>query len=115
MRQAGILAAAGIVALETMVERLKQDHAHARQLAGFLETLSGIELENNQPPTNMLFFRLTENSTVGSDELVERMKARDVILSGSRGGRYRLVLHAGIDDEDLEVVQSVFREILGSA
>jgi threonine aldolase len=115
MRQAGILAAAGIVALETMVDRLKDDHARTRQLAAFLGQLPGIALENDQPPTNMLFFHLQDDSPLGADGLVERMLARNVILSGSRGGRFRLVLHSGIENGDLETIQSAFGEVFGIA
>lgn len=115
MRQVGVLAAAGIVALETMIERLKEDHARARRLAEFLGTLRTVELENPEPPTNMLFFRLAGSSPVGPEELVERMAARDVIISGARAGRFRLVLHAGIDDADLDRVEAGLREILDGA
>jgi len=112
MRQAGVLAAAGIVALETMVDRLKDDHARTRRLATYLASLEAIELENTAPPTNMLFFRLTEVSPIGPDALVEGLAARDVIISGSRAGRFRLVLHSGIDDADLELVEAGLGELL---
>jgi threonine aldolase len=115
MRQVGVIAAAGIVALETMIERLKQDHARARRLAKFLGTLGTVELENPEPPTNMLFFRLAGSATVGPEELVERMAARGVIISSARAGRFRLVLHAGIDDADLDRVEAALGEILDGA
>ena len=114
MRQAGVLAAAGIIALETMVTRLAEDHARTRQLAAYLDTLPAVALENKAPPTNMLFFRLKNESPVNSEELVERMAAKGVIISGARAGRIRLVLHSGIDDDDLELVESVLGDTLGS-
>ena len=60
MRQAGIIAAAGIYALEHMVDRLADDHATARQLADGLRRVPGIELEQPAPPTNIVFWRLAD-------------------------------------------------------
>jgi threonine aldolase len=112
MRQVGVLAAAGIVALETMIERLKEDHARTRQLAGFLGRLEAVELENPEPPTNILFFQLTSRSPITPEALVEQMAAREVVISGARAGRFRFVLHSGIDDADLDRVEAALHEIL---
>jgi len=115
MRQAGILAAAGIVALETMVERIAEDHARTRALAGVLTTLPGVELEPLNPQTNMLFFRLTEAAPLDGESLITSLEERDVIMSPSRSGRFRLVLHADIDDGALEHVMESFREVFHAA
>ena len=115
MRQAGILAAAGIVALETMVERIAEDHARTRALAEVLSTLPGVELDPRNPPTNMLFFQLTETAPLNGKELVKALNERDVIMSSSRSGRLRLVLHADIDNAALEHVMDSFKEIFNAA
>jgi len=112
MRQAGVLAAAGIVALDTMVDRLADDHAHARQLGDFLGRFPDIRLELDVPPTNMLFFQLDPACEVSPQGLVDAFAARGITIAGSRGGRFRFVLHSGIDDQALGRVEAALVEIL---
>ena len=64
MRQAGVLAAAGIVALETIVERLQEDHRRTKQLSKALKTLPGVVIENDPPSTNMIYMQLTDEAAV---------------------------------------------------
>jgi threonine aldolase len=66
MRQVGILAAAGLVALEHMIERLDDDHAHARQLAEGLGALPAIELDPQPPASNMVYFNLAASVALSS-------------------------------------------------
>jgi threonine aldolase len=103
MRQAGILAAAGIVALETMVDRLAEDHARAKVLANRLTQLPHIEFEMGLPQTNMVFPSISKNLQIDAPELVKRLKEKG-ILAGSVGPyRLRLVTHYGIEDNDIDM------------
>lgn len=112
MRQAGILAAAGIVALETMVHRLAEDHARARLLADGLAGNPGIFLDPGSPATNMVFCSLSEDVPVSAPEVsrsLERFGVR-VGIVGSR--RFRLVTHYWIDDNGVAQAVKAFGEVL---
>jgi threonine aldolase len=105
MRQAGILAAAGIVALETMIDRLADDHANARRLAEGLASIPGIALDPARIKTNIVFFDVTSGMTAW--QLAERA-ARDGALIGVNGERrIRAVTHYGIERADIETALSV--------
>lgn len=112
MRQAGVIAAAGIVALESMVERLADDHRRARQLAEGLVEIPGLELTKGSPNTNMVFFRLTSQASLGVNELIAGMKERGFLLMAPGKDEIRLVTHRDIDDYDVEAFLRAMREIL---
>jgi threonine aldolase len=113
MRQVGIVAAAGIVALNTMVDRLADDHAHARRLALGLAKIPGISIDPEGLPTNLVFFDITAGDPV---DLTRRINAQ-----GIRGGapirRWRFATHHGIDASDvdyaLDIIDTTFREHTG--
>ncbi len=109
MRQAGIIAGAGIYALENMVDRLTEDHENARVLAAGLEDISGIELAP-PPQTNMVFFTL-EGWDLG--ELVRRLQQVGV-LCFDEGGRIRMVTHYGIQRADVEETVARMRSVLAA-
>jgi len=98
MRQAGIIAAAGIVALETMVDRLAEDHDNARLLAQGLAGIAGLRLVPPQVDSNMVFVTL---DGVDSLELAGRISQAGVLCL-DEGGRVRLVTHYGIERADIE-------------
>lgn len=98
MRQAGILAAAGIVALTQMVDRLAEDHANARELAGDLAARPGITLDPPVVQTNIVIFRVPESVPV--DAFVAAARAEGVLVSGVGGQRVRAVTHHGISAAD---------------
>ena len=112
MRQAGVIAAAGIVALETMVDRLADDHANARRLAQGLSRIPGIEIEPDGVQTNLVFFKVEADSEV-EVELARRLTERGVKVEARRP-RWRLATHYGITSDDidhaLEVFGAVFAE-----
>ncbi|HEX7542234.1 MAG TPA: low-specificity L-threonine aldolase [Anaerolineales bacterium] len=109
MRQAGILAAAGIVALETMTGRLVEDHARARKLAEGLKQVPGLVLDPEVPATNMVFLSLTPEVRSDISEIAEKLKESG-ILAGITGQRsFRLVLHYWIDDTGVEKTVAAFR------
>jgi threonine aldolase len=102
MRQAGVLAAAGIVALDTMVDRLVEDHARAARLAAGLRRLPGIRLDPGTPQTNMVYLSLTEDAPLMGDELAVRVRGRGIWIKPSAPRRFRLVTHYWVDDEGVD-------------
>jgi threonine aldolase len=110
MRQAGILAAAGIVALEQIADRLGEDHARAKRLAGGLAEIPGVEVA--PVATNILYFRLAEGVSKTPEEVVDALAQRGVRLLGRVGGRFRAVTHHWISDEDIETAIEVMREVM---
>ena len=110
-RQAGVLAAAGLVALDTMVDRLPEDHENARTLAEGLAELDGVECDLTRVQTNIVFFRLTGPSS--ADFLAACAKL------GLRGGasspdRVRFVTHHGITGADIKQALTICRDALSS-
>jgi threonine aldolase len=112
MRQAGVLAAAGIIALEKMTKRLGEDHARARNLAEGLSENPGIVLDAGTPATNMVFFKLAPAVKLSADEVEEGLKARGVLARASDGRRFRLVTHYWIDDAAIDRTISAFADVL---
>ena len=101
MRQAGILAAAGIVALESMVERLAEDHRHARRLAEGLAHLPGVLLDPATVQTNIVIFALAPDAP-SPPELVARLAEQGVKMGAIGGRKLRAVTHYGLEAEDID-------------
>jgi threonine aldolase len=100
MRQAGVIAAAGIVALETMVDRLAEDHANARRLAEGLAEIKGISLAQEEVPTNIVMFRVTPELSAG--EFLRTLDSTGVKV-GLRDGRpFRAVTHWMVSSSDID-------------
>jgi threonine aldolase len=112
MRQAGILAAAGIVALTSMVERLANDHEDARQLAQGLANIPGIVLDPAQVRTNMVYFDLAPGAPLNALELTARLKERNILIGPTGPRRLRAVLHYWISPVQVEQTIEAVREIL---
>jgi threonine aldolase len=112
MRQAGILAAAGIVALETMVERLAEDHARAKKLADGLRQVPGLVLDAGTPATNMVFFSLSPQVKATTEKVIAALKQRGVLVAAEADRYFRLVTHYWIDDAGVEKVAAAFRAVL---
>lgn len=103
MRQAGILAAAGIVALNEMVERLADDHAHARQLAEGLARQPDIEVDLDVVKTNMVFFKLAADHPIRPETYIEQLQARaNIRLSMIDAHHLRAVTHYWISAADVD-------------
>jgi len=98
MRQAGVLAAAGLIALEQMPARLHEDHANARMLAGALSQMEGIVIDPDSVETNIVIFRVA--SHLNASDLVARMKARDILMSTVGPDAIRLVTHFDVSRGD---------------
>jgi threonine aldolase len=115
MRQAGIIAAAGIVALETMVDRLAEDHANARALAEGLAKLPSLEIDLASVQTNIVIFQVERRSQAasasGTTELVAGCGARKVKIHAIGPNAIRCVTHKDIDAEDIGRTLDAFAEI----
>jgi threonine aldolase len=109
MRQAGVLAAAGIVALDRMVNRLSEDHANARRLAEGLAKLPGISLDLASVQTNIVIFRVARPT--GVDALVQGGAARKVKIHAIGPHAIRCVTHKDVDADDIARTLDAFREI----
>jgi threonine aldolase len=114
MRQAGILAAAGIEAIENMADRLHEDHMRAHELASGLQNVEGIVVEKNPPPTNMVFLRVAEESPLDAYEWAGKLKEQGIRISPVEERRIRMVVHYWISDENVEETVRCFRKIAGS-
>lgn len=112
MRQAGVLAAAGIIALEEMVDRLPEDHCRAQKLAQGLARIPGIKVEREDPPSNMVFFSLDEGVTLTPIEIAERLLAYKVKVGLAGPRRFRMVTHYWIDDEGVDRTLQAFRNVM---
>ncbi len=112
MRQAGIIAAAGIVALDEMVDRLAEDHRRAAMLAEGLRTNNKVHLTKNSPQTNMIFFTLDESVPLSVGEFLGAMKQEGILLMDSGPGEYRMVTHNDISDRAVEASLEAFRKVL---
>ena len=113
MRQAGVLAAAGIVALETMVDRLEEDHRRASLLAAGLGSIAGLVLDPGSPHTNMVFLSLDEAlPLVTAHEVAHRLKEKNILVGVVGERRFRLVTHYWIDDQAVDSTLAAFRQVL---
>ncbi|MFQ5720470.1 MAG: low-specificity L-threonine aldolase [Acidobacteriota bacterium] len=119
MRQAGVLAAAGLVALDRMVDRLADDHRRARVLAESLASLPGIRLVLETVRTNIVFFDLSPDLDLEPRVLIERLEQDDGVLIDTylpNGPRtLRAVTHHGIDDEAVKRFLRATGRILSAA
>lgn len=114
MRQAGILAAAGIIALEKMALRLEEDHQNAKYLASLLALLPGVRVFSSQLDINMVFFQIDFASwTVSSSqELVQFLQKKQILMNGAMEDTFRLVTHYGIQKEHLDQVYSSLKDLI---
>jgi len=103
MRQAGFLAVAGLVALDTMVERLADDHANARRLAYGLSQIPGILIEPENVETNLVFFEVQHPDVARLSKMLESQG----IKGGSSEKKWRFVTHYGVDSFDIDYVLDV--------
>ena len=111
MRQAGIIAAAGIEALDTMPDQLILDHKHAQILAQGLFEIPGAICDPNLVPTNIIYFSIREN-TLGNKNLLDEMEKNGVKFFELSPNNYRLVTHSGISERDVLEVIKIFSQLL---
>lgn len=110
MRQVGVLAAPGIVALTEMVGRLHEDHERAKRLASAIAELPGIQLNPEEVQTNIIVFGFS-HAKFSVAEFLAELRKRKILALATTGG-IRFVTHKDIDDEDVERAIAAFQEIL---
>ena len=111
MRQAGVIAAAGIIALEEMVGRLAEDHANASRLAAEISQIRGLSNEPDRARTNIVFFDLVDPDLTPGD-FVARLKKKGVLLHHAGPSRFRMVTHYGISDADIDATIEALRVVM---
>lgn len=112
MRQAGILAAAGIVALEKMIDRLAEDHHRARMLAEGLGSVQGLVVENPLPATNMVYLRLEDTILQNAPQVTDNLERLGIKVDWVDARRFRLVTHYWVSDEDIHRTVAAFAQAL---
>jgi len=111
MRQVGILAAAGLVALDTMVDRLKDDHDNARRLASGLSSFSGIHVDPEAVETNIVVFAVVDRD---AETIADALENSGVRVSRMGGPMLRMVTHYGIEGSDIDRTLEIAEAVLTS-
>lgn len=109
MRQAGILAAAGIIALTEMTDRLQEDHDNAAYMAERLTEVEGLEVYKERQQIDMVFFKL-KGYPLDSAKLVAYMAENNVIINGEDNGMMRYVTHAYVSREEIDTVIELMKK-----
>ncbi|MGD9566991.1 MAG: low-specificity L-threonine aldolase [Sedimentibacter sp.] len=111
MRQVGILASAGIIALEKMTDRLYEDHENAKYMADKLEEIPGIKVIRDRLDIDMVFFTMGEE-VIPEKLFVEKLYEKNIKINGSENGEYRFVAHLWVSKEDIDYVISCMKELI---
>ena len=111
MRQAGSIAASGIVALTTMVDRISDDHRNARTLAEGIAKINGLSIALDTVRTNIVYFSL-ELHDIPGEVLVSRMSELGIHFFELSPHTYRLVTHSDVDENDMEVTLEAFKTVM---
>jgi len=109
MRQAGVIAAAGIVALETMVDRLAEDHANARKLEAGLTQIRGITLAQEKIATNIVIFDLVQSFPVA--EFITKLDSHGVKVVRFGNHRLRAVTHRMVSADDIDYALTKIEQV----
>jgi threonine aldolase len=112
MRQVGIIAAAGIYALDHHFERLKEDHQNAKRLAVSLKEFKGVSIDPKHVETNIVIFDVANTGMTGF-QVAEAMKKEGVLIHAIGKTQIRLVTHLDVTAEDIEKALKVFKKVLG--
>jgi len=110
-RQAGIIAAAGIVALEKMIDRLVEDHQNARILAEGINRLPGLKIDFFTVQTNIVVFEVAD-SDISAKWLMEKLREKGILISGFTPRVLRMVTHKDVDRKDIYQTLNILEEIL---
>jgi threonine aldolase len=111
MRQTGVLAAAGLVALETMVDRLAEDHANARTLAEGLAELPGVDCDLSRVQTNLVYFNVTKGTAA---EFADSCRGRGLLGEATDRQRVRFVTHHGITAADVQDALEICEKVMSA-
>ncbi len=113
MRQAGIIAAAGIVALDKMVDRIHEDHDNAARLAQGIARIDGLSIDLARVQTNILYFDVAAKG-MSADDLVKKLGARGIRVLSTGPSRLRAVTHYGIAPDDIDQMLSILAAVMQS-
>jgi len=111
MRQAGLIASAGIFSLDNMVHRILNDHENAKILAYELDKLNSIEINLDYVYTNIIFI-YNRHSKISNEELLNELEKNNIKIDYKGNSKFRLVTHSGFKKDDISSVVTVFKEIL---
>ena len=111
MRQAGILAAAGINALEDMVDRLAEDHENAKRLANAIAGIDGLAIDLASVWTNIIYFEIVSEKKT-AEKLFDELGKRGVRILNLSPNRFRAVTHYGITPEDIDAAADTIKDLL---
>jgi len=111
MRQAGVIAAAGIVALEQMVDRLAEDHANACRLAAGIAEIPGLSIDLTRAQTNIIYFDL-DSDRLAAGEFLSRMEQKGIKLLRTGGRSFRMVTHHGIRSENIDTALAALGSVM---
>lgn len=112
MRQAGIIAAGCLYALDHNIDRLAQDHAHARQIAQTLAACPGVEIDLPSVQTNIMYFDVKRDDLTAPD-LCRKLGEQGIAASARSATNIRFVTHLDISDSDTDLICSVLKDVLG--
>lgn len=111
MRQVGIVAAAGIIALEKMTLRLYEDHENSKYFASELSKINGITVNEETNDISMVFFKLSQD-IIDEDTLIKKLYEKNIKINKTEFGEYRFVTHIGVTKEDIDYVIKTLKEII---
>ncbi len=111
MRQAGLIASAGIFSLDNMVDKISNDHENAKILAYELDKLNNIEINLNYVYTNIIFI-YNRHGKVSNEQLLNELEKNNIKIDYKGNSKFRLVTHSGFKKDDINSVVTVFKEIL---
>lgn len=113
MRQAGIMAAAGIIALKDMTKRIPEDHANAKYMAELLNKLDNVSVDMDSVQINMVFFKLNASEEL-KNSLPESMKQKGILINPEELGEFRFVTHNDITRSDVEKAVNEFAALINA-
>jgi threonine aldolase len=114
MRQSGIIAAAGITALEQMVDRLAQDHENARRLAEGIARTERLSIELNKIQTNIVYFNIADDKFT-AETFVRQLAGRGIKILQVGPRRLRVVTHYGINTDDINLALAALNEVMAES
>ena len=111
MRQAGIIAAAGLAVLGNINNQILEDHKNAKLLVDGIESIKGLKIDSSKVKTNIIYCRLDTDSMT-SERFLKACKEKGVLFFQYPSGDYRLVTHCGVDTDDIKLALLTFEKIL---
>lgn len=111
MRQAGIIAAAGLIAINQLESQIQDDHLNAQLLSDGINNINGLNVDCDKVKTNIIYFEL-KSKTISSTELLTKMKNSGILFFEVSPNKYRLVTHYGITNSDIKYTLSSFQKVL---